>query len=164
MDSIVTYFNGEKLQCIIGAIVSIVFISLSVFFLFQQKAFLKGMACVTIPLSAFLLIICLGVIFRTSKDIARVTTYQKETPERIQSEEIPRMEKVMKSFGIIKKVELAIFVIGLALTIIFWRNELIRGIAISLVVMGISLYAFDHAAESRGETYIQSHLSKTFNS
>jgi hypothetical protein len=155
MDSIINYFNGEKFQCAIGAIASIIFIATSIFFLFQQKIFLKGMAYVAIPLSAFLLIICLGVIFRTSKDIARVTTYQKESPARIQSEEIPRMEKVMKSFGIIKKVELAIFIIGLALSIIFWRNELMRGIAISLVVMGISLYVFDHVAESRGETYIQ---------
>jgi uncharacterized protein YxeA len=155
MDSIINYFNGEKFQCTIGAIASIIFIATSIFFLFQQKIFLKGMAYVAIPLSVFLLIICLGVILRTSKDIDRVTTYQKETPDRIQSEEIPRMEKVMKSFGIIKKAELAIFIIGFALGIIFWRNELVRGIAISLVVMGISLYVFDHVAESRGETYIQ---------
>lgn len=155
MDSIVAYFNGEKIQCLIGAIVSIVFISLSILFLLQQKAFLKGMAYVAIPLSAFLLIICLGVIFRTSKDIAKVTTYHKETPDKIQSEEIPRMEKVMKSFGIIKKVELAIFIIGLVLSIIFLRNEFMIGIAIGLIVMGISLYVFDLVAESRGETYIQ---------
>lgn len=155
MDNIIAYFNGEKFQCTVGAIVSIILIALSIVFLFQQKVLLKGMAYVAIPLSVFLLIICIGVIFRTSTDIDRVSTFMSVTPEKIQSDEIPRMEKVMKSFGIIKKVELAIFIIGLALTIFFWRNELIRGVAIGLVVMGISLYVFDHIAESRGETYIQ---------
>jgi hypothetical protein len=155
MDNIVGYFNGERLQCFIGAIVSIAFISFSIFFLFQQKAFLKGMSYVAIPFSAILLIVCIGVIFRTSKDIGRVTTFKNETPDRIQSEEIPRMEKVVKSFGVIKKIEIAIFIIGLALTMIFWRNELFRGVANGLIVMGILLYVFDDIAESRAETYIQ---------
>lgn len=155
MDSITTYFNGEKFQCTIGAIASIIFIVTSIFFLFQEKLFLKGIAYATIPLSILLLIICVGVIFRTSKDIERVTTFYKETPKSIQVEEIPRMEKVVKSFNVIKKVEIAIFIIGLALAIIFWRNELIRGIAVGLIIMSISLYTFDHIAESRGEAYIK---------
>lgn len=155
MDNIIAYFNGEKLQCIIGAIISIAIIAFSIYFLFQQKAFMKGIAYAAIPLSILLLIICIGVIFRTSNDIERVTVFHNKTPERIQSEEIPRMEKVMKSFDIIKKVEIAIFIIGLALYIIFWRNELIKGVAVGLLIMGISLYAFDYLAESRGELYIQ---------
>lgn len=155
MDSIVTYFNGEKLQCFIGAIISIAFISISIIFLFQQKAFLKGIAYATIPLSMLLLIICIGVIFRTSKDIDRVTTFYKETPKSIQIEEIPRMEKVIKSFTIIKNVEIVILIIGLVLTVLFWKYELIRGIAIGLIIMGIALYTFDHVAESRGKSYIQ---------
>lgn len=155
METITTYFNGEKIQCAIGAIVSIIFIASSIFFLFQQKAFLKGMAFVAIPLSTILLIICIGVLFKNAKDMARVTAFKKETPDKIQSEEIPRMEKVMQSFNVVKKVEIVFLILGLVLTVIFWRNELIRGVGVGLVVMGVSLYLFDHIAESRGETYIQ---------
>ena len=155
MDNIIAYFQGEKLQCLVGAFVSIIFIAFSIFFLFQQKAFLKGIAYATIPLAILLLIICVGVVYRTSTDIERVRTFYKETPQSIQADEIPRMEKVMKSFGIIKKVEIAIFMIGLALTVIFWQNEWIRGVAFGLFIMSASLYAFDHIAESRGESYIQ---------
>jgi len=155
MYSVDGYFNGEKLQCIVGAIVSVTFIAMPIFFLFQDKALLKGIAYVAIPLSALLLIICMGVLLRISKDIERVTTFKEVTPEQIQSEEIPRMEKVMKSFSIIKKVEMVIFLIGLGLIIIFWRNEMLRGVAVGLLLMGVSLYLFDHLAESRGETYIQ---------
>jgi uncharacterized protein YxeA len=155
MDNIIAYFNGEKLQCVAGACISIVFIAFSISFLFQQKPFLKGIGYVSIPLSVLLLIICVGVVYKNSRDIERVTTFYKEAPNRIQVEEIPRMEKVMKSFGIIKKVEIAIFIIGLALAVIFWPNELMRGVAVGLIVMGASLYAFDHIAESRGEPYLQ---------
>ncbi|MFH4968331.1 hypothetical protein V8G61_09015 [Gaetbulibacter sp. M240] len=155
MDSIVTYFNGEKFQCTIGAIASMILIASSIFFLFQQKAFLKGMAYATIPLSILLLVICVGVILRASTDIERVTTFYRNTPQNIQVEEIPRMEKVMKSFNIIRKVEIVFFIIGLALTIIFWRNELIKGLAVGLIIMSVSIYTFDFIAESRGEAYIQ---------
>lgn len=155
MDSIIAYFNGEKVQCTVGAIASILFIASSIFFLFQQKVFLKGIAYSAIPLSILLLVICLGVIFRTSKDIERVSTFYQETSTNIQVEEIPRMEKVMKNFNIIKKVEMAIFIIGLALIIIFWPNELRRGVAVGLLIMGVLLYTFDHMAESRGVAYVQ---------
>jgi len=75
MDSIIAYFNGEKVQCTIGAIASIIFIASSILFLFQQKIFLKGIAYSAIPLSLLLLVICVGVIFRTSKDVERVSTF-----------------------------------------------------------------------------------------
>jgi hypothetical protein len=116
---------------------------------------LKGIAYAAIPLAVLLLIICIGVIYKNSADIERVTTFYQEAPQKNKSEEIPRMEKVMKSFGIIKNVEIVIFIIGLALAIIFWQNELMRGVGIGLIIMGASLYAFDHIAEFRGESYIQ---------
>jgi hypothetical protein len=155
MDSIIAYFNGEQFQCILGALFSIAFITICIFFLYQQKAFLKGIAYATIPLAMLLLIICTGVIYKNSADIERVTTFYNEAPQQIKAEEIPRMEKVMKSFGMIKNVEIAIFIIGFALTVIFWQNELMRGVGIGLIIMSASLYAFDHIAESRGEAYIQ---------
>jgi hypothetical protein len=154
MDNIIAYFNGEKLQCIISALLSIAFITICIFLIFQQKVFLKGIAYAGIPLALLLLIVCFGVIYKNSTDIERVTTFYKEAPQKIKAEEVPRMEQVMKSFGTIKKVEIAIFIIGLVLTVIFWQNELIRGVGIGLILMGASLYAFDHIAESRGESYI----------
>lgn len=117
MDNILTYFNGEKFQCTIGVILSIIFIVASILFLLQQKAILRGMSFAILPLSILLLIICVGVIYRTSEDIERITSFYKDNSENIQIKEIPRMEKVMKSFDIIKKVEIVIFIIGLFLAV-----------------------------------------------
>jgi hypothetical protein len=84
----------------------------------------------------------------------RVTTFYESEPTRMQTEELPRMEKVMKSFSVIKKVELGVVVLGIVLAIFFWRNPLVRGIALALIVEGLLLYLFDYLAEARGEVYV----------
>ena len=102
MDSVLNYFNGEKIQCLIGLVISIAFIITSAYFLSTQKALLNGMAYSILPLAILLSIICIGVIVRVPKDIERVTTYYKEESVKLHTEELPRMEKVMKNFSIIK--------------------------------------------------------------
>ncbi|MEM7552347.1 MAG: hypothetical protein AAF363_21865 [Bacteroidota bacterium] len=155
MDNIINYFNGERIQCFIGLLISIIFITASVYFLFLQKPFFKGVAYVALPLSTFLIAICIGVITRTSGDIDRVTTYYKSNPDQVRTEELPRMEKVMRNFAIIKKVEMGLFILGIVLAISFWSNHLMRGIAVALIVEGVTLYLFDHIAELRGIIYIR---------
>jgi hypothetical protein len=154
MDNILKYFAGEKMQCTIGVMISIVFIATSIYFLFQDKPFYKGTAYVSLPLAFFLLIICSAVLVRTPKDIERVTTSYEKSPDKLQSEELARMEKVMYSFGIIKKVEIGILILGIILAIVFWRNALWQGVGVGLVVQGIALYQFDYFAELRGAEYI----------
>jgi hypothetical protein len=112
------------------------------------------MAYSILPLAILLSVICIGVIIRTPKDIKRVTTFYQEAPEKLNSEELPRMEKVLNSFSLIKKIEIGIFILGLILMIIFWKNELIKGIALGLLIQGVILFLFDHFAESRALDYI----------
>lgn len=159
MNNINSYFNGERIQCIIGLILSLIFIAVSVYFLAQGKAFLKGFAYAAIPLSSLLIIICTAVIVRTPKDIKRVIAMELST-EQVQQEEIPRMEKVMKSFALIKKVEIGFIVLGIVLMLAFKNNELVRGIALALILEGITLYLFDHIAEARGKIYMEFLMSK----
>lgn len=154
MDSIVQYFNGEKLQCIVGVVISLVSIALSAYFLATQTPLVKGMAYSFLPISLLLLAICVSVILRTPGDVERVTRFYQEQPAKIQTEELPRMEKVMKSFGIIKNVELGLFLIGVVSIVLFWQNPLVRGISAGLVVQCTVMYLFDHVAESRGEVYV----------
>lgn len=155
MDNIISYFQGERVQCLIGLAISLVFISASIYFLFLQKPFFKGMAFAVLPLSVLLVAICVGVIFRTSGDIERVTAYYQSAPENIQTAEVPRMEKVLRNFSIVKKVELGIFIAGVLLAVFFWNKDLIRGIAFGLILQGIILYLFDHIAELRGKAYME---------
>lgn len=155
MNNIEKYFEGEKLQCTIGIIISIVCIALSVYFLFLQKPVLKGVAYSFIPLSVLLLAICIGVVTRTSKDIERVTTFYKKDSQEIKTEELPRMKKVMKNFTVIKKVEVFLFFAGFLLAVFFWKNDLLKGVAIGLMTQSVILYLFDYSAATRGKLYLE---------
>ncbi|TND01807.1 MAG: hypothetical protein FD123_4183 [Bacteroidetes bacterium] len=155
MNNIEKYFAGEKLQCTIGIILSFISIALSVYFLALHKPLLRGISFVFIPLSVLLLIICIGVVTRTPKDIERITGFYKTEPQKIQTDELPRMEKVMKNFTLIKRIELCFFTAGLLLTIFFGKNDLIKGIAIGLMIQGAILYLFDYSAEVRGKVYFE---------
>lgn len=155
MYNIEKYFEGEKMQCIVGIIISIICISISVYFLFLQKPLLKGASYSFIPLSLLLLAICIGIVVRTPKDVERVTAFYKVDREKMQMEELPRMEKVMKSFAVVKVVEVCFFVAGLLLAMSFWRNDFVKGIAIGLMVQSAILYLFDHFAANRGKVYFE---------
>lgn len=155
MDNILRYFTGEKLQCSIGILLGLIGIVLSIYFIYLSKPVFKGIAFAFIPLSLFLLAICIGIVIRTPKDIQRVSSYYESEPTKMLTEELPRMEKVMKTFPIIKMVEISFIIIGILLLIVFWKNDLPRGIGLGLIIQGIMLYAFDHFAESRGKIYFE---------
>lgn len=154
MDSIQKYFTGEKLQCIVGIIIGGICILISVYFLFLHKTLYKGVAYSVIPLSLFLLVVCIGVVIRTPGDIERVTTYYKVEPQKMQTHELPRMEKVMKTFRLIMKAEIFIFIVGLLLAIFLWRFDLVKGVALGLMALSALFYLFDYFAAQRGEAYL----------
>lgn len=153
MDNILKYFSGERLQCSIGIFLGLLSLALSIYFIYLNKAFFKGIAYAFIPLSLMLLVICVGVVIRTPKDLKRVSSYYESAPEKIQTEEIPRMEKVMRTFPVVKKVEIGLFIVGVLLLVVFWKNDLAKGIGFGLIIQSVMLYSFDHFAESRGEIY-----------
>ncbi len=155
MDSILKYFAGEKLQCSIGILVGLLGLGLAIYFIYLNKPMLKGVAYVFIPLSLLLLAICIGIVLRTPKDITRVTTFYETEPAKMLTDELPRMEKVMQNFPVIKAVELGFILIGLCLWLFFARNALFKGIGLGLVLQGVMLFGFDYFAHARGKVYFE---------
>jgi hypothetical protein len=155
MHNIEKYFEGEKLQCIAGIIISVVCISGSVYLLLLHNSFLKGIAYSFFPLSVFLLVICAGIVIRTPEDIERISGFWKTEPQKMQTEELPRMEKVMKNFSVIKKVEIYLLAAGLLAALFFWKNDLVKGIATGIMIQSVILYVFDYTAAIRGKIYVE---------
>lgn len=153
MNQIEQYFNGEKFQCSVGIIISIFLIALSFFLFKMNTAVYKGMACTFVTLSTFLIIICIGVVVRSPKDIIRVNQYLKAEREKIETVEIPRMEKVINNFKVIKIVESILVLFGLVFLLIFSKNDLFKGIAIAIILQGLVLFTFDFFAEKRAKPY-----------
>ena len=155
MDNILKYFAGEKLQCSIGILLGLSSLLLSVYFIYLSKPVFKGVAFAFIPLSLFLLGICIGIVIRTPKDIQRVSSYYESEPTKMNTEELPRMQKVMKIFPVAKMVEIGFIVVGIILLLFFGNNGIIKGVGIGLIIQGIMLYGFDHFAQARGKIYFE---------
>ncbi|MEY3245836.1 MAG: hypothetical protein RL253_993 [Bacteroidota bacterium] len=99
MEQITKYFNAEKSESIIFVLVGFVAILLSSYFLIKLKQpFYNGMAFSLIAIALIQLTVGSSVYLRSSKDIERVNQIVKTDKSKIQSEEIPRMEVVMKNF------------------------------------------------------------------
>jgi hypothetical protein len=157
MQQVIKYFNGEVLQCTIGIVISIASIGASLFFLFKIKTdFYKGMAYVFILISGLLLIICIGVVLRTSKDVERVSGFVQHESIKISTHEIPRMNTVMQNFKIIKIVEACLIIIGLCLLFLSPSGTLWKGIGLGLLIQATMMLTFDIVAANRGKVYLES--------
>ncbi len=155
MNPIDQYFNEEKFQCSVGLVISILFLAVAAYFLYQPSSFYKGLAYTIMPISFLFLMICTMIVLRTPKDIVRVNSYYTTEPLKLKTEELPRMNKIMNSFVIIKKVELGLLLLSLIICIVFWKYDLMRGIAIGLIIQSAGLYYFDHHASTRGAVYLE---------
>jgi len=99
MEVIKNYFNAEKAESLLFMGFGILAILLSIYFLFILKEiFWKGLAISLIIFSLVQVVIGTTIYKRSPKDNLRVENILKNDPKKIQSEEIPRMEKVMKNF------------------------------------------------------------------
>ena len=161
------YFIAEKQAGLIFLSLGIIAIITSVVFIFFFKSnFSRGAA---IPLIVFGILQCIvgyTVHTRSDNDRIKVVYAYDMNPTEIKTKELPRMEKVNKSFKIIKWVEIAFIIIGVILIFKFknnytiedsWKgNAFILGIAIALTIQAAILLCTDYFAESRALKYTTS--------
>ena len=108
-----------------------------------------------VPLVAIALIqITVGtsVYFRSPKDILRVNQIVQIEKSKIQQEEIPRMEIVMKNFMIYRWIEILLLIVGFVLAFTFPTQTFWKGIG--LAIQAGFMLLLDYFAESRGAVYL----------
>jgi hypothetical protein len=150
------YFNGEKIQCSIGILLALISISSATYFLLQiKKPLTTGMSYPFIIIPTLLLTICIAVIIRSPKDIVRVNQMMQSDKEKIKTDELPRMQTVMKNFRVIKTVEIAIAVFSIFLFLFMPTESVWRGVGLGLLMQALMMLAFDIVAESRGKEYFE---------
>jgi predicted membrane channel-forming protein YqfA (hemolysin III family) len=156
MELIKNYFNAEKAESLVFISFGIVAILLSIYLLFFLKEnFWKGLA---IPLVFFSIVqIAIGTIIytRSPKDNLRVEYILKNEPQKIQSEEIPRMEKVMKNFVYYRYFEISMILLGVVLMFSLSNYGFWKGFGLGLFIQCAVLLSLDFFAEKRGHFYIE---------
>src|SRR5262245_42343056 len=112
MEPVLKYFNAERAWCWFGLATTVIAIIAAVYFLIKIKQpFYNGMGYALILLSLGLGGICVSVITRAPKDIARVTNMIDAKTGDLATVEIPRMQAVQRNFNVFITGEIVLIVV-----------------------------------------------------
>ncbi len=157
------YFREERIESLLFIGVGIATISFALYFLLRVKLpYYTGFAMALIAIAAIQLVVGSTVFFRSPKDIVRVERQIALSPKEITTQEIPRMNTVMRSFTTYMYVELALIATGLVLAIFMPHATFWRGIGTGLALQAVLMLGADFLAMQRGSNYLK-WLLATFN-
>lgn len=152
------YFTAEKQESLLFLAIGIAGIILAVLFWFVVKSpAYKGAAVPLLLVGLLLGVVGYTVYMRSDSDRIRNVYAYDLNPTELKEKEIPRMQKVMKSFVIYRYTEIALAVIGLLLFFYFRNNstqQFWSGLGIGLFCMALLALGADYFAEKRGHEYI----------
>ena len=155
MNPVVKYFNGEKAESYIFILIGVIALAIALYFIFALKtSFWIGVAIPFIIVALLEFIVGYTIVTRSSKDIIRVQTYITNESQKIQIDEIPRMEKVLSNFVIYRYVEIALILLGIVLMYSSMNDTFWRGIGLGLFIQASIVLCLDFFAERRGHIYI----------
>jgi uncharacterized membrane protein len=155
MNPIEKYFNAEKYESVLFVLVGLVAIACASYFLLKLKQpFYTGLSYALIAIALIQLIVGITVWLRSPKDIVRVNTMLINQNEKIKSEEIPRMQQVLKNFKRYEYVEIACVFIGLILMVFLKENLFLKGLGLGLIIQALFMFGLDFFAKARGEDYL----------
>lgn len=155
MNTVVKYFNGEKAESYIFIVIGVIAFAMALYFLIALKtSFWKGVAIPFIIVALLEFIVGFAIVTRSSKDSIRVQTYITNEPQKIQMDEIPRMEKVLSNFVIYRYVEIGLIFLGIVLMYSSMNDTFWRGIGLGLFIQASIVLSLDFFAERRGHHYI----------
>ena len=156
MEAIKNYFNAEKAESLLFIGFGIFAIILSVYlYFFVKDSFWKGLAIPLIFFSLVQIVIGTTIFTRSPKDNLKVENILNYEPNKIQLEEIPRMEKVMKNFVLYRYFEIAMIFLGIILMYGLSNYGFLKGFGLGLFIQCAVLLSLDFFAEKRGHFYIE---------
>jgi hypothetical protein len=151
-----TYFGEEKIQNLICIIIGSLSVIISLVFLFIIKySFYRGMA---VPLLAFgvLQIVAGSIAFkRASTDMIGIEQIREQNPEKIATEELARMQVVLKDFGNYQWIEMVLLLAGFFLYMGFRKSTLTfwKGLGLGLLLQAGITLTLDTVAKNRTQPY-----------
>ena len=155
MNQIEKYFRAEKAESLLFMLVGLLAIILSLYFHFKQKeSYYIGMSYPLLGIALIQLVVGYTVYKRSPLDETRVKSMIETHIEKIESEEIPRMDGVMKNFVIYRWVEIILASLGILFFFFFNQNVMMKGVGIGLSIQSLLMLILDFFAEKRGQMYL----------
>lgn len=156
MNPVVTYFNGEKAESYLFLFLGLAGLAMSFYFItVESSSFWNGLSIPFIFVSILEVIVGVTLIYRSPKDIVRVENYLKNEHIKIKTDEIPRMEKVMRNFVIFRYTEIALILLGIVIYFMLAQYDFWVGFGQGLFIQASVVLTLDYFAESRGFVYLK---------
>lgn len=155
METISTYFNAERAESVVFIVAALLALAASVWCLIVLKqSFYFGMAISLATIAALQLIVGVTIYQRSPQDTARVQQMIQLEPDRLQSQEVPRMRVVMRNFKIYLGVELTLLILSLFAMTLVTPGSLAQGLALGMALQAAFTAVLDLIATLRGGAYL----------
>lgn len=147
------YFLAEKYESLLFVIVGVAAIAVSIWLLVNNHIF-KSISYPLVAVGLIQIIVGGTVYMRSDNQIATLSAQVVAAPEAYKADEIRRMDVVNKNFGTYKIIEVALFLVGVALVYFFPRNDTWYFIGAGLIIQSSFMLALDLFAEHRAYLYV----------
>ena len=155
METISTYFNAERAESVVFIVAALLALAASVWCLLVLKqSFYFGMAISLATIAALQLIVGVTIYQRSPQDTARVQQMIQLEPDRLQTQEVPRMRVVMRNFKIYLGVELTLLILSLFAMTLVTPGSLAQGLALGMALQAAFTAVLDLIATLRGGAYL----------
>lgn len=153
------YFLAEKQLGLIFFIIGILAVAFAlVFFFVWRSSFYKGAAIPLLLIGLVELTIGFVIYRRSDADRTRNVYAYDMNPQELKERELPRLQKVRKSFVIYKWTWVALMIAGMVLTIVFRTHpgKTYRfGLGTALTIQTMLMLGADYFAEKRAKDYME---------
>ncbi|MEO8066122.1 MAG: hypothetical protein ABI599_00375 [Flavobacteriales bacterium] len=156
MTQIDTYFRAEKAESLLFLLIGAGAVVLAVFaWMKWNEPFTKGFAVPLLLIGLIQATVGATVLLRTGKQVADLSAQVQQDAKGYRAAELPRMEKVMKSFTVIKWTEIIFIVAGIGLLVLLKDKGFWTGVGLGFMLQGAISLTLDIFAEKRGLEYME---------
>ena len=148
-----TYFNAERTHGLMFVVVGLGTAGLAVW-AWRHAPFWRGVSWPLLAVALIQLLAGASLWWQSPKESVRVQHIVAQERARIASEEIPRMQGVMKGFRTLRRIELGLLAVGFLLLLFASRGSVWQGVGLGLAVQVGLVMALDVLAEKRGQIYV----------
>jgi hypothetical protein len=155
MDPIADYFSAERTESLFFVLAGLGALALAGGLWRRVGTPAARAACWPLALIAALQLTVGATVFvRSPDDIVRVKQIERTQRPRLRSEEVPRLQAVMRNFALYRTLEMTLVAIGLVMTALGGAGSRWRGAGLALAAQAALMLVLDYVAERRGEQYL----------
>jgi hypothetical protein len=153
------YFNAEKKESMLFMLVGIIAVIIAIlFFVLGKTNFYKGLAIPCVLIGLIHIVVGYSVYKRSDEQRKDIAYKYSITNGQAPTEEVARMQTVMKSFITYRYTEIALAIVGIVLVFLFRTHidkQFWYGFGIALAIEALLTLGLDFFAERRGHVYVK---------